>query len=136
VKLGAVRALEAALALGNRDKAEELLAVLDGVPVGLRPPLLAAAVHRFRALLAGDDPAADGHFTSAAAILRAQELPFHLAVVLLEHGEWLAARGRPDDAAPLLAEARETFEQLGSTPWLERVDGALPAVRPEPVPAG
>jgi hypothetical protein len=47
-------------------------------------------------------------------------LPFYLAVVQLEHGEWLMARGRPDDAQPLLAEARETFERLEATPWVER----------------
>ena len=29
-----------------------------------------------------------------------------------------------DDPAPLLAEAREIFERLGATPWLERVDAA------------
>jgi len=76
-------------------------------------------------------------FTAAASQLRALELPFHLAVVLLEHGEWLAARGRPDDAAPLLAEAREIFDRLEAAPWLARVDGLLPAGRePEPVPAG
>jgi hypothetical protein len=106
-------------------------------PVGLLPPFLAAIAHRFRARLAGEDPAADGSFTAAAAQLRALELPFHLAVVLLEHGEWLAARGRPDDAAPLLAEARDSFYKLGAAPWLERAQLALPAGRePEPVPAG
>src|SRR5947207_3275893 len=53
---------------------------------------------------------------------RALALPFHLAVVQLEHGEWLKARGRPGDAQPLLAEARDTFEHLEAMPWLERVD--------------
>jgi len=37
----------------------------------------------------------------------------------------LAARGRPDDAAPLLAEAREIFDRLEAAPWLARVDGLL-----------
>ena len=47
------------------------------------------------------------------------------------------AQAGPDDAAPLLAEARETFERLEAAPWLARVDGLLPAGRePEPVPAG
>ncbi len=33
-----------------------------------------------------------------------------------------------DDPAPLLAEAREIFERLGATPWLERVDALERAV--------
>jgi class 3 adenylate cyclase/tetratricopeptide (TPR) repeat protein len=137
VQLGFLHALEAALELREEAKADELLVIVEQQPAGLLPPFLAAIAHRFRARLAGDDPAADGSFTAAAAQLRALDLPFYLAVVLLEHGEWLSARGRPDDASPLLAEARETFERLGAVPWLERADAALPAGRePEPVPAG
>jgi hypothetical protein len=106
-------------------------------PSGLLPPFLSAVAHRFRARLAGEDPAADGSFTAAAAQLRALELPFHLAVVLLEHGEWLLRQARGTDAEPFLAEARDTFEQLGAAPWQERADAALPAGREsEPVPAG
>ena len=134
VKVGFLRGVEAALALGNVTKADELLTVVEELPVGLRPPLLDAAAHRFRARLAGDDPSADALFTRAAAQLRALELPFHLAVVLLEHGEWLAAQGRPDDAEPFVAEARETFERLEATPWLERLDAVRGGV-PSGIPA-
>jgi class 3 adenylate cyclase/tetratricopeptide (TPR) repeat protein len=123
-KLGLLHALEAAHALGDRGKANELVEIVDGLPPGLRPPLIEATAHRFRAHLAGDDPGADRHFTAAASQLRSLELPFHLAVVQLEHGEWLAERGRPDDAQGLLAEARDTFERLEAKPWLERVDAA------------
>jgi len=42
-------------------------------------------------------------------------------VTLLQHGEWLVAQGRADEAAPLLAEAREIFERLEVTPWLGRL---------------
>jgi hypothetical protein len=41
-------------------------------------------------------------------------------VVQLEHAEWLAGQGRRDEAEPLIAEARETFERLEAAPWLER----------------
>ena len=44
---------------------------------------------------------------------RALGVPFWVAVTLLEQG----------DAAGL-AEARETFERLGATPWVERVAAA------------
>jgi hypothetical protein len=134
VKQGYLHALEAGLALGDREKVEELLAMVEDVPVGLQPPLLAALTRRFRARLAGDDLSADGHYVAAASQLRGLELPFHLAVVLLEHGEWLVARDRAGDADPLLAEARETFERLGATPWLERLD-AVDASEPAGIPA-
>ena len=35
---------------------------------------------------------------------------------------WLIAQGRADDAAPLLAEARATYEKLGAARWLQRLD--------------
>ena len=126
VKLGFLHGLEATVALGDPDKANELLEVVEALPPGLSSPLLRSTAHRFRARLAGDDPGADRHFTTAQAQLRALELPFHLAVVQLEHGEWLIARGRPADAQPLLAEARDTFERLQARPWLERLESVAP----------
>jgi hypothetical protein len=47
---------------------------------------------------------------------------FYLAATQLEHAEWLIEQGRPGEAEPLLAEARETFERLGAKPWLERIE--------------
>ena len=60
-------------------------------------------------------------FDTAEQLLRELELPFQLAVVQLEHAEWLAAEGRAEQAEPLLADARETFDRLGAKPWLDRV---------------
>jgi hypothetical protein len=48
-------------------------------------------------------------------------MPFLLAIALTHHAEWLVSEGRTTDAEPLLAEARETFEELGAKPWLERI---------------
>jgi hypothetical protein len=48
----------------------------------------------------------------------------------LEQAEWLNARGRPDDAGPLIAEADETFERLGAVQWLEQV-ACAPVARRE-----
>jgi hypothetical protein len=121
-KFGFLHALEAAFALGDEVRVNELLEIVAAMPPGLRPMLLEAFAHRFRGHLAGDDPSADRNFTAAAMQLRSLELPFYVSVVQLEHGEWLTARGRPDDAQPLLAEARETFERLEAVPWLDRVD--------------
>ena len=130
IKQGFLHASEAALGLGRRDRVEDMIAVVDAAPPGLRPPYLSALGTRFRARLAGDDTSADALFAAAASQLRALELPFHLAVCLLEHAEWLAARGRGDDAAPLLAEASETFGRLGAAPWLERASSVLPEREP------
>ena len=126
VKFGFLHALEAARALGDEPKANELLEIVEALPPGLSAPFLEATAKRFRGHLAGADPGADRHFTAAAAQLRALELPFYLAVAQLEHGEWLSARGRQDDALLLFAEARETFEHLQAQPWLERVDAVAP----------
>jgi class 3 adenylate cyclase/tetratricopeptide (TPR) repeat protein len=124
VKHAIRHALEASLTLGRSERADELLTLVEELPVGLRPPFLDATAHRFRARIAGNSPAADVDFVGAAAGLRRLELPFDLAIVQLEHGEWLMARGHPDDARPLFAEARDTFERLEAKPWLERLDAA------------
>ncbi|HEY0416342.1 MAG TPA: adenylate/guanylate cyclase domain-containing protein [Gaiellaceae bacterium] len=121
-KLGLLHALEAAAALGDRAKLEELVATVRELPVGLRPPFLRALLHRFDARLAGDDSAAERELEAAEAVLAASGIVFHLAVVRLEHAEWLEARGREGEAEPLLVEARLTFERLDAVPWLERAE--------------
>jgi class 3 adenylate cyclase/tetratricopeptide (TPR) repeat protein len=122
VKLGFVEALECAFELGDSDKLEELLKTIEGLRPGERPPLLDAHAARFRAKLAGDAPAAERGFRRAAEIFRERELTFWLAVTQLEQAEWLSGQGRADEAQPLLAQARETFERLEAKAWLERVD--------------
>ena len=49
-------------------------------------------------------------------------MPFYLAVVQLGHAELLVSGGRAKESGPLLAEAREIFDHLRATPWLERLD--------------
>ena len=118
-KQGIVEALEAAFALGEPAKIEELLALVESVPPGTRPPYLDAQAKRFRARLTGDGAG----YKAAAERFRELEIPFWLAVTLLEHGE-----------EPGLAEAREIFERLEATPWLERVTAAVAERQPH-VPA-
>ena len=118
-------ALEAAFALGDRAAIDELLERLETLPPGESTPWFRALAARFqgrRAALDGDEGVADAGFASAARILREIETPFNLAVACLDHAEWLCASGRPDEARPLFAEAREIFERLQAAPWLERVD--------------
>jgi predicted ATPase/class 3 adenylate cyclase len=122
VKHGIRHALEAAVALGDQEKAEELLRMVEAVPPGLLPPFLSATARRFRGQLAADVSTADDHFAAAADELQALALPFHLAAVQLERAERLMDDGRLDEAEPLFAVSRETFSRLGATRWIERVD--------------
>ena len=118
-------ALEAAFALGDDAKADELLAIVEHLPPGELSPFLRAIGARFtaqRAARDGDGDTAAAGFSAAARIFREIEYSFDLAVVLLEHAEWLAEEGRLDEAAPLAAEAREIFERLRATPYIERLD--------------
>jgi tetratricopeptide (TPR) repeat protein len=127
LKICYVEALTAAHALGDEDAVRGLLARVDQIPRGMLPPTLAAHAQRFRALL-GDEP--EQRFRGAAALLREYSLVPDAAVVDLEHAEWLVREARSEEAAPLVAEAREVFTRLGATPWLDRLDGldvGLPA---------
>jgi class 3 adenylate cyclase/tetratricopeptide (TPR) repeat protein len=133
VKQGLVTAVEAALALGETTRAEQLVATIEDVPPGLRSPYLDAQARRFRARLAGAAEEADTMFAEAAARFRDLDIPAWLGVALLEHAEWLAARDRAREAEPLRSEALEIFERLEATPWIERATAATAA---QPAAAG
>ena len=113
----------AALALGDEETLERLIAFVAEIPPATRSPLMRAGAARLAGLLAqrrGDEHGADERLTAATRELREIEAPFVLAQVLLEHAELLSQTGRDDDAAPLLAQATEIFTRLRATPWLER----------------
>jgi class 3 adenylate cyclase/tetratricopeptide (TPR) repeat protein len=117
-------AVQAALDLGDTDKAASLIADVDSLPPGRYPQLLRAQTARFRAHIAareGEAEEAERLFKGAIGLFRELAMPFYLAVTELESGEWLVAQGRGDEAEALLAEAREVFERLEAKPWLERV---------------
>ncbi len=131
VQRGFVAALEAAFELGRLDKAEQLLARIEAMRPGELSAFLDGHRSRFRARLAavrGQDREVEPAFKASERLFRGYGLVFWLAVAQAEHGEWLVAHGRAEEAEPLLAEARETFEQLEAAPYLER----MPGVRAEP----
>ena len=89
-------ALDSALRLGRYDEVEELIARIDSIPPGRRPPSLRAQSARFRARLAaarGEHEGVEQGFKTAAGIFREHGLTFPMAVTELEHGEWLVAQG-------------------------------------------
>jgi predicted ATPase/class 3 adenylate cyclase len=137
VKVAFPQALEAALALGERERAEQLLTPIEALPPGRLAPSLRAYAARFRARLAaeeGETRKAERGFAAAASTFREFGMVFWLAVTLTEQSEWLTSEGRAAEAEPLLAEARGTFVRLEAKPWLKRVEAAEAPRRAE-VPA-
>lgn len=123
VKEAFVVALEAAVEIRDAAKAKELVALIDALPPGNLPQFLQAQSMRFRARIAdGDSLEAERMFKGATGLFRELAIPFYLATTQLEYAEWAAAQGRADDAAQLVAEAREIFDRLGAAPWLERAE--------------
>jgi class 3 adenylate cyclase/predicted ATPase len=115
----------AALALGDEATVEHLVAFVAELPPAKRTPLLRSGAARLSGLLAwrrGDARSADERFAAATRELGEIEAPYNLAQIQLEHAEVLSASGREDEATPLVAEARATFERLRAAPWLARAD--------------
>jgi hypothetical protein len=123
VKTGLVEATEAALSLPDLDQADTLLTIAESLEPGELTPFLQANTARLRSRFhaaRGNHEQVEERFLGAANICREFSLVFHLAVTQLEHAEWLTGQGRAEDAQLLLAEARQTFDRLQATPWLER----------------
>jgi predicted ATPase/class 3 adenylate cyclase len=134
IKVSLVEAIEAALDVPDLDKAEELLAIPESLDPGELTPYFRASTARLRARVdaaRGNHERVDERFRIAASLFREFGIVFYVAVTQLEHAEWLISQQRADEAEPLLADARETFEQLQATPWLERTTQAA-ATRGEP----
>jgi class 3 adenylate cyclase/tetratricopeptide (TPR) repeat protein len=101
---------------------ERLLELADAADTP-KPPSTVAVIAYMRAkaaALRGQEP----DFDRAIARIRESDRRLLLGMALVEQAAWLAESDRADEAAPLLDEAREIFEPLRATPWLERVDSA------------
>ena len=134
VKRCLVEALELAIALDDLERAESLLELVDALPPGRLTPWLRGQRDRFHARLdmsRGEPAPVERRLRRAEALFDELGLVFDLAVTRFEHGEWLARQGRAEQAGPLLAAARQTFEVLGATPWLERLQAIEPPPRTE-----
>ena len=105
---------------------------LAGRRAGELPPFLKAQLSRFEArLLAarGEPDHVERGFKQAASIFREFGMPFWLAMTQLEHAEWLIDDGREEEAERLLDEARQTFDEIGAAPWLDRPSACARAGR-------
>ncbi len=125
---GWATAIEAALALGDRQTAAELLDAVTTLPPGLVSPQMCHVAQRLKAklkLLTGSPDEALVLFKAAVEGFRSLNYPFHLAVALLEQAESVYAANGIEAAEGHLAEARAVFVQLEAAPWVERVDRLL-----------
>jgi predicted ATPase/class 3 adenylate cyclase len=112
---------ESAMALGSADGLTELIELVGELPIE-KARSLEAQIALQRARLAALRGEEEPNFEAAVVALREIAEPFWVATALLEQAEWLAARGRPEETTPLVAEAREVFERLRTAPYLERLD--------------
>jgi tetratricopeptide (TPR) repeat protein len=136
IRFAFLEALESALALGELDRVDRLIEQIDELRPRERSAFLRAQAARFRALIAaarGEHDSVEQGFKTAEQILLEHGMPFRLAVVQLEHAEWLSSQNRTEEAEPLVAETRETFERLEAKPWLERANEASTERAPEPI---
>jgi len=123
-KEGYVLAVDAALALGDHERAGRLIASVEEMESGTRPQSMSANAMRHRALLAaaaGEQDRAEQLFRRAAALFRELAMPFPMAVTLLDHARWLAGTGAAAEAAPLIETAGGVFARLDAKPWLDRL---------------
>jgi DNA-binding CsgD family transcriptional regulator/tetratricopeptide (TPR) repeat protein len=110
----------AAVQTGRVDAASQALAGLERW-AGASPPAWAeVTLHRSRALLAQNQPAAEMHFRAALGVSGAEGRPWEHARTHLLYGQWLRQRKRKVPARVHLWAALETFDQLGAQPWSQR----------------
>ncbi|HEY3765187.1 MAG TPA: AAA family ATPase [Gaiellales bacterium] len=121
-KMGFMWSLEAAVVMGDRAKATDIVERIEAMPPGLRPPSLGAHANRARARLADSAELAETQAMVAATSFHELGLRFWSAVAQLERAEIVAADGRGEEAEPIAAEARLVFEELRATPFIARAD--------------
>jgi DNA-binding CsgD family transcriptional regulator/tetratricopeptide (TPR) repeat protein len=122
-----------ALALGHRDVAAEVAsAVAAGAALAPEVPTVRSLALRCQGLVDGQvEP-----MIEAVALARRAPLLVDHAGACEDAAEMLARGGRPDEAAALLAEALERYEQAGADAWAGRVRARLRALGVRPAPRG
>jgi DNA-binding CsgD family transcriptional regulator len=115
--------VEAAVRLGEPERAEEPLRRLEAWARAGRQPWAEAVSARCRGLLSDDE---DDYLRALAAHRRADR-PFEQARTELVYGEWLRRARRNTDARIPLRAALKTFERLRAAPWRARAEAELKA---------
>jgi DNA-binding CsgD family transcriptional regulator len=122
-----------ALALGHRDVAAEVAStVAAGVALAPEVPTVRSLALRCQGLVDGEaEPVIE-----AVALARRAPLLVEHAGACEDAAGLLAQGGRRDQAAALLAEALERYEQAGADAWAGRVRAGLRALGVRPAPRG
>ena len=121
-------ALELALSANRLDDAARLLKVVVDEPPGHVPPYLKAQLARYTGLVRAaldDHETVEADLHRAITILTDLDYAYWLARTKADLGHWLTARGRRDEAEPLLTEAVATFTQLAAKPDLDKTRSSL-----------
>ena len=112
---------------GDRERARTVGELVAAEAERTGRPTESAVAARCRALLAGDDEAAEEAFAEAFGWHARADQPFQEARTRLQHGELLRRRHRRADARAELAAALAVFERLGAEPWAARARSELRA---------
>jgi class 3 adenylate cyclase/tetratricopeptide (TPR) repeat protein len=120
--------------LGDTAAVGELLAQLDAHPPGHVPARLRAERDLARARLAAGtgDPAAGQALAAAVAGVREHSTPYHLAHALLDHAQYLLARGDTAAAEAAIGEAQAIAAGLRCQPLLDRAEAIRPVTARAP----
>jgi DNA-binding CsgD family transcriptional regulator len=119
--------IDAALRVGDREKAQEALDRLTAWLPVTRAPTVRAMHARCRAMLAADTAEAETLFAEALALHPDDAPPFERARTQLAFGERLRRDRRRIESRTQLRTALDTFEGLGTRLWAERARGELNA---------
>jgi DNA-binding CsgD family transcriptional regulator len=112
---------------GDRSRARAVYELVAAEAERTGRPTESAVAARCRALLAGDDEAAEEAFAEAFGWHARADQPFQQARTRLQHGELLRRRRRRGDARAELKVALAMFERLGAEPWAARARSELRA---------
>jgi DNA-binding CsgD family transcriptional regulator len=120
-------AVEAAVRCGRPEVGQA--AFDDFVPIAAAAgtPWALGVTARCRALLAGDDPGADGDYQQSIMYLQDTPVVLALARSRLVYGEWLRRQRRRRDARDQLRTALESFERIGARGFAGRARSELAA---------
>jgi len=116
--------VEAAIQSGHELEALDAIATLEPVAAQSRSPVLEIGLRFARALVAPDDEA---EALFEAAITEDTSLPLMVARSQLAYGLWLRRQRRIAESRGPLRAARDAFQAMGATPFVERASQELRA---------